>query len=84
MLRLFTDHPNSVGETYLEHFHFASRFGVQLLVAGAACLIHGILPFLFMATGSRAVRRLNEVVNQGAPGQPTRDGRGPPEPEYSI
>ncbi len=84
MLRLFTDHPNSVGETYLEHFHFASRFGTQLVIAGAACLIHGFLPFLFPTTGSSAVRRLYEVVNQGARGEPTRDGRGLPEPEYSI
>ena len=84
MLRLFTDHPNSVGETYLEHFQFASRFGAQLVIAGTACLIHGFLPFLFLTTGSKAVRRLYGVVDQGARGEVTRDGRGLPEPEYSI
>ncbi len=84
MFRLFTDHPHSVGETYLEHFHFAARFGARLLVAGAACVVHGFLPFIFLTTGSRTVHELHGAVNQGARGQLTGDGRGLPEPEYSI
>ena len=30
------DHPASVGETYPEHFLFASRFGLKLIGAGLA------------------------------------------------
>mgnify|MGYP000270509785 FL=1 len=54
----FTEHPASVNETYGEHFMVASGFGVTLLVAGCACLLHGIFPFMFGRTGSNAVTGL--------------------------
>ncbi|MBS0379892.1 MAG: hypothetical protein JSS29_15535 [Proteobacteria bacterium] len=59
-LRPFTDHPASVGETYLEHCGMASYFGTRMIFAGFACLLHGLLPFLFVRTGSRAIAELNE------------------------
>jgi hypothetical protein len=55
---LFTSHPSSVGESYAEHFRSASGFGLTMLVAGMACLLHGVFPFLFERTGSEAIRRL--------------------------
>jgi|SRR5579859_7637899 len=58
MLRLFTAHPASVGETYGQHWLFASRTGLTLIGAGCACLVHGVLPFLFVTTGSRTIRGL--------------------------
>lgn len=57
--RLFTAHPASVGETYMQHLGHACRFGMRMVVAGSACLIHAILPFLFLRTGSRAVEDLH-------------------------
>ncbi|MFL4989952.1 MAG: DUF6356 family protein, partial [Microvirga sp.] len=45
--RLFTDHPDSVGEGYLEHMNVALSFAGPLLAAGLAALIHAFLPFLF-------------------------------------
>jgi hypothetical protein len=56
--RLLLKHPRSVGETYLEHFQVASRFGFLMMRAGAACLIHGIIPACFERTGSTTVKRL--------------------------
>lgn len=53
--KLFQDHPASVGETYFEHLGSATGFGVTMILAGFACLIHGVFPFLFVKTGSRAV-----------------------------
>src|SRR5579859_2732926 len=58
MLRLFTEHPASVGETYFEHLQFASRTGVTMLIGGCACIVHGLMPFLCMTTGSRTIRAL--------------------------
>ena len=58
MLDSFTRHPHSVGETYGEHLSMAGGFGVTLIVAGAACLIHAVLPFAFERTASEAVERL--------------------------
>ena len=55
MLHLFTAHPHSVGESYGEHFCFASRFGLRMLAGGLAAVVHGLLPFLFETTGSRTI-----------------------------
>lgn len=62
----FTEHPASVGETYGEHFRVAGRFGTAMLLGGAACLVHAVLPFLFTRTGSGIITQLHErmVVNR--------------------
>lgn len=57
--RLFLDHPASVGESYLEHFGVASRFGVRMVVGGVGALIHGLLPFACKTTGSRTIAALH-------------------------
>ena len=49
--RLFRDHPESVGETYLEHLFQASYFGRRMVVVGFACLVHALIPCLFKTTG---------------------------------
>lgn len=57
--RLFREHPESVGESYLEHLSEASYFGVRMLVAGLACLVHAVLPCLFKTTGRSAISELH-------------------------
>jgi len=59
MKRLFTEHPESVGETYVEHLGMASGFGMRMILGGVACLLHGLLPFLFTKTGSRVITELH-------------------------
>ncbi len=63
---LFTAHPASVGETYLQHLASASRYSLRMIGAGICCLVHGVLPFLFVKTGSAAVSALHDrmVVNR--------------------
>ena len=39
---IFTDHPNSVGETYGEHARFALRFAGQLAMAAGAAAVHAV------------------------------------------
>jgi hypothetical protein len=58
MNRLFNEHPASVGESYGEHLVQASSFGMRMILAGVACLVHGLLPFLFVRTGSTAITAL--------------------------
>ena len=55
---LFTDHPASVGETYGEHMVAAGGFGLRMILCGIACLVHSVLPFLFVKTASRTVDQL--------------------------
>lgn len=56
---LFAAHPRSVGESYLAHARTAMGFGATMIVGGAACMIHGLVPALFKTTGSDTVRRLH-------------------------
>jgi hypothetical protein len=65
LARLFTEHPASVGESYGAHLVRASWFGGRLVLAGGACLIHAVLPFLFVKTGSRAIAELNTAMVSG-------------------
>jgi hypothetical protein len=65
MRRLFTEHPHEVGETYWQHLATASSFGLGLIGAGLACMVHAIFPFMFVKTGSREVTRLHgRMVSQ--------------------
>ena len=57
--RLFNEHPASVGESYGEHLIQASSFGTRMILAGLACMVHGLLPFLFVRTGSKAITALH-------------------------
>lgn len=71
LIRAFTEHPASVGESYTEHLGRAVCFGSRMLLAGIACLVHGVLPFLFVRTGSRAIAELNDRLSA------RRDSRPP-------
>ncbi|MDP2322666.1 MAG: DUF6356 family protein, partial [Gammaproteobacteria bacterium] len=39
-LSLFTEHPASVGESYIEHLISATGFSLRMIGAGLACLVH--------------------------------------------
>lgn len=58
--RAFSEHPASVGESYTEHMGHAACFGVRMIAAGVACLVHALLPCLFVHTGSRTIAELND------------------------
>ncbi len=58
----FTEHPRSVNETYLIHLKFASKIGLRLVLAGFACMIHSVFPFMFKTVASRTVREINELM----------------------
>lgn len=66
MLMRSKEHLESVDETYLEHMGHAFGFGRRMVAAGLACLVHGIMPGLFVTTGSSAIRELHDrmVVNR--------------------
>ena len=83
--RWFVDHPESVGESYTEHFGVASRFGLTMISGGVVCLIHALFPALFERTGSTAIKRLySEMVARQPDSQ--RPAYEDPQwrPEYEI
>lgn len=59
-MKIFTDHPRSVGESYLQHMRLALTFGSKMVFGGLACMIHAIFPFLFVTTGSQTALKLCE------------------------
>ena len=61
--RMFTEHPQSVDETYLEHMRFASGFSARLFIAACAALVHAILPFLFEKTASGMINAMHHRMH---------------------
>lgn len=59
-MKLFTQHPRSIGESYLQHMRFALTYGSKMIAGGLACIIHAIFPFLFETTGSQTAFRLTQ------------------------
>tara|TARA_B110000438_G_scaffold41051_1_gene40933 strand:- start:1030 stop:1287 length:258 start_codon:yes stop_codon:yes gene_type:complete len=57
---LFTEHPNSLNESYFEHFLCAFSLGFRMVFSGFACMIHSVFPFLFKTTASDLA---NEIVS---------------------
>lgn len=58
-MKVFFEHPNSVGETYFQHMRTSFGFGAQMMIAGAACLLHGFFPFLCVRKGSETIASLH-------------------------
>lgn len=62
----FTEHPNSVDETYFEHMAVASGFSRKLFKAAICCALHGVFPWMHCTTGSTTVKELYAEMTAGA------------------
>jgi hypothetical protein len=60
MINPFTLHPKSLNETYTEHMRAALKISGLMLMAGLACLIHSVFPFLFTNYANNTVQKLHE------------------------
>lgn len=60
LARWFNEHPQSVGESYAEHLATASSFGLRMVLTGLALMVHALLPFLFVKTGSAQITVLHD------------------------
>jgi Family of unknown function (DUF6356) len=57
---LFTEHPNSVNETYVEHMQMSGGFALKLFAAAFFATAHAFLPFLFDKTASKIITGLHD------------------------
>jgi hypothetical protein len=57
-------HLQETGMAYDAHFKRAWKIGGALLVAGGACLVHGLFPGLFTDKATRTIVDLNEEVKK--------------------
>lgn len=65
--RVFLDHPRDVGESYGEHFATAAGFGVRMVAGGLACIVHAVVPMLFVRTASDTVKSLYATMKARQP-----------------
>ena len=68
LIRHFTEHPASVGESYGEHFRVAAGFARDLVSAAAACAVHAVVPSLCTRTASGRIDDLHARMHAGARG----------------
>ena len=64
--RLFVDHPREVGETYLEHFATAGRFGLRLARLSATAFLHAAAPGVCKTTVSDEIKRMADDLGYRA------------------
>ena len=62
--KLLLEHPRDIGETYGEHAGHALHIGFRMMGAGVACVVHALLPGLFVRTASRAVADVQSLMAQ--------------------
>ena len=62
MLPKLTKHLKDVDETYFEHMYHALTYAFTFGILFVTTLIHSILPFLFVETGSRKIREINKHI----------------------
>ncbi|MBY0342847.1 MAG: hypothetical protein K2Q29_03215, partial [Sphingomonadales bacterium] len=65
--KLFIDHPRAIGETYSQHARTAFSFGWRMTVGGLACMVHAIVPGIFVKTASRTVVQLDAEMRGRVP-----------------
>ena len=62
MRNLFTEHPKTVNETYLQHMWCALKFSFKLECLAFCAFIHAIFPFLCETTASDGIKELNDCM----------------------
>ncbi len=63
-LRHFTDHPRSLGMSWARHGAGAVGIGFRMIGAGAACIVHAVVPAWFTETAGKTVVSLHEHMTQ--------------------
>jgi hypothetical protein len=77
---MFAEHPRSLGMSWAGHGVGAVKIGFTLVGAGAACLVHAIVPGWFTQTAGKTVTNMYDHMNK------RKAGAANPEswPDYEI
>lgn len=78
--RLFFDHPSSLGMSWAGHGAGAAAIGARMIGAGAACIVHAVVPGLFTETAGRTVMSLHDQMVRRKAGASNPNGW----PDYEI
>ena len=69
-MNMFSDHPRSLGMSWAGHAVGAVAIGFRMIGAGAACVVHAIVPAWFTGTAGKTVVDLHEHMMQRRAGRP--------------
>ena len=64
MRNVFTEHPNEVGETYIQHGTQAIRYSFTFFLLFFVSLIHAIFPFWFEKTASCVIQEMSDHIKE--------------------
>ena len=64
MENIFTKHPKSVDETYLQHFFHAMSFSCLLFSLSLKALVHAVLPFCYETAVSNKIKSLSDEMQK--------------------
>lgn len=78
--RMFLEHPRSLGMSWAQHGIGAVVIGATLVGAGAACLVHALVPGWFTQTAGKTVERMHEHMIHRKAGAANPEGW----PDYEI
>ncbi|MFK7733120.1 MAG: DUF6356 family protein [Pseudomonadales bacterium] len=62
MIKQFTNHPESVNETYFQHMFTALSFCGRFSLGALAALVHAFFPFLCEKTGSKLISEMHQSM----------------------
>jgi len=68
--KLLLAHPRDIGESYGEHAGHALYIGARMIGAGVACLVHALLPGLFVRTASHTVDDIQNLMTRRSASAP--------------
>jgi hypothetical protein len=63
--KAFSDHPSSIGESYITHMFQAIRVSILSIFVCFIFFIHSIFPFLFKTLGCDIVHYMDDKCNRG-------------------
>jgi len=61
--KIFIQHPNDVGESYMKHFVRATSYSLRILSIGVICFVHALIPYLFTYTTSNLIAKLHKQLS---------------------
>ena len=63
-MSIFSEHPNSVGETYWEHMRYACGKSWFIFKVAVIIFIHAIFPFSYKCEGSERIESLCDELTK--------------------
>ena len=78
--RMFQDHPRSLGMSWAGHGLGAIGIGFRMIGAGAACIVHALVPAVFAETAGRTVMSLHAHMQERRAAAPRPEAW----PDYEI